>query len=85
MPTYEYECVNTGKRFERFQHLSAAPLKACPACGGPAKRLIGTGAAVIVKGRSGAGGAGSARRPSCGRDQPCCGRDTVCDARPCDD
>jgi putative FmdB family regulatory protein len=88
MPTYEYECERTGKRFERFQAMTAEPLKKCPECGGPARRMIGTGAGVIFKGRGfyatdyGTGG-GARRAPSCGRDRPCCGLDTPCDSPPC--
>ena len=78
MPTYEYECKRTGKRFERFQKMSDEPLKKCPECGGPARRVISAGAGVIVKGSNGSG-----RAPSCGQDQPCCGRDAPCDSPPC--
>lgn len=49
MPTYEYECRKCG-RFERFQQITAKPLKACPDCGGAVKRLIGAGAGIIFKG-----------------------------------
>lgn len=77
MPTYEYECRDCGHRLERFQPMTAAPLRKCPECGGRLKRLIGTGAAVVVKGSGSAG-------PACGRDSPCCGRDTPCDSRPRD-
>jgi putative FmdB family regulatory protein len=88
VPTYEYECEATGKRFERFQRMSDQPLKACPECGGPARRLIGAGGAVIFKdsgfhatdyGRS------SASQTRCGRGQTCCGRDTPCDRAPCEE
>src|SRR5690348_745535 len=51
MPTYEYECSNCGNRFEKFQSITAAPIKKCPACGkNTAQRLIGTGAGLIFKG-----------------------------------
>ena len=78
MPTYEYECADCGKRFEHFQSITAKPLKRCPACGGPLKRLFGTGVGVIVKGSPGQGS------PPCGRERPCCGAESVCEARPCD-
>jgi len=87
MPTYEYECKKSGKRFELFQNMKDEPLKKCPECGGPVRRLIGAGAAVLFKG-SGfyatdyAKGARTA--PSCGRERPCCGRDVPCDKKPCD-
>lgn len=51
MPTYEYKCDACGNRFERFQSITAAPLKQCPACGkNRVQRLIGTGAGLIFKG-----------------------------------
>ena len=87
MPTYEYECKRTGKGFERFQKMSDEPLKKCPECGGPVRRLIGTGAGVIFKGSgfhaTDYGSGSSLRAPSCGRERPCCGRDTRCDSPPC--
>ena len=49
MPTYEYECRKCG-RFDRFQRITAKPLKACPRCGAAVKRLIGAGAGIIFKG-----------------------------------
>ena len=88
MPTYEYECEASGKRFERFQKMSDAPLRKCPECGGPARRLISAGGAVIFKGSGfyatdyGRGSQGATR---CGRAQTCCGRDTPCDQPPFDD
>ena len=50
MPTYEYECEKCGITFEKFQNITAEPIKKCPECGGPVKRLIGAGAGVIFKG-----------------------------------
>lgn len=51
MPTYDYRCSACGHAFEKFQSMSSDPLKDCPSCGeATAKRLIGTGAAVIFKG-----------------------------------
>ena len=51
MPTYEYKCSACGNAFERFQTMSAAPVKKCPECGrSKVKRLLGTGAGVIFKG-----------------------------------
>ena len=49
MPTYEYECKKCGI-FEEFQSITAEPLKKCPNCCGPVKRLISAGAGVIFKG-----------------------------------
>ena len=84
MPTYEYECDQCGERFEKFQKITADPLKTCPKCGGPVRRLIGPGAAIIFKGSGFYAtdyGKGSSR---CSRNTPCCGRDTPCDRPPCD-
>lgn len=51
MPTYDYNCQACGHRFERFQLITASPVRKCPACGkSKAKRLIGTGAGIIFKG-----------------------------------
>jgi len=51
MPTYDYLCNNCRVRFEKFQGITAKPLKKCPECGKMAlNRLIGTGAGVIFKG-----------------------------------
>ncbi len=51
MPTYEYKCDACGNQFERFQSITAAPVKRCPECGkAKVRRLIGTGAGLIFKG-----------------------------------
>ena len=51
MPTYEYKCDACGNKFEKFQSMSAAPIKKCPKCGkSKVRRLIGTGAGLIFKG-----------------------------------
>ena len=51
MPTYEYRCSACGHKFEKFQSITAAPIKKCPACNkNAAQRLIGTGAGLIFKG-----------------------------------
>ncbi len=50
MPTYEYECVECGHRFEAFQSMSDDPLTECEHCKGPVKRLIFGGTGVIFKG-----------------------------------
>ena len=49
MPTYEYQCVSCGHRFEKFQSFSAEPIKACPVCGEPVKKVI-SAAGIIFKG-----------------------------------
>lgn len=50
MPTYEYQCKACGNKFERFQKMTDEPIKECPECSGPAKRLISAGAGLIFKG-----------------------------------
>jgi putative FmdB family regulatory protein len=51
MPTYDYICESCGGEFERFQNITAKPLRTCPKCGKRGlKRLIGAGAGVIFKG-----------------------------------
>ncbi len=51
MPTYEYECEACGHEFEKFQSITARPIRTCPECGKrKVRRLIGTGAGVIFKG-----------------------------------
>ncbi len=51
MPTYDYKCSACDHSFELFQHITANPVKKCPACGKlKAKRLIGAGGAIIFKG-----------------------------------
>jgi putative FmdB family regulatory protein len=78
MPTYEYECERSGKRFEVRQPIVDEPLKTCPECGGNARRVISAGGGFIVRGGA------SAQTPSCGRDTPCCGRDVRCDSPGCE-
>jgi putative FmdB family regulatory protein len=51
MPTYDYACSACGHRFERFQSITAAPVRTCPRCGRrKVRRLIGTGAGVLFRG-----------------------------------
>src|SRR5258705_10914840 len=58
MPTYEYVCEKCGHQFDKFQSISAKPLKVCPEdlCGqkpwrkGKVKRAISGGAGLIFKG-----------------------------------
>lgn len=50
MPTYDYQCTACSNAFEKFQQISAKPLRRCPMCGGALRRLIGPGAGVIFKG-----------------------------------
>ncbi len=51
MPTYAYRCESCGHEFEKFQSITAEPIKVCPECKrAKVKRLIGTGAALLFKG-----------------------------------
>jgi putative FmdB family regulatory protein len=51
MPTYEYICENCGSKLEKFQSITARPLRKCPDCGkSNLKRLVGTGSGIIFKG-----------------------------------
>jgi len=51
MPTYEYKCESCGYEFERFQSITAKPIRRCPKCHKTSvRRLIGIGAGVIFKG-----------------------------------
>jgi len=50
MPTYDYRCADCGHEFERFEAITAKPLRTCPLCEGKVKRLIGAGGAVIFRG-----------------------------------
>jgi putative FmdB family regulatory protein len=51
MPTYEYKCESCGYEFERFQSITAKPIRKCPKCKKTSvRRLIGIGAGVIFKG-----------------------------------
>ena len=49
MPLYEYECKQCGRRTEKIQKFSDAPLAVCPSCGGPVEQLIHA-AALSFKG-----------------------------------
>lgn len=51
MPTYDYECDECGYEMEAFHGMFAEPLMDCPKCKqSKLIKLIGAGAAVIVKG-----------------------------------
>lgn len=52
MPTYDYQCLKCGHRFEVFQSMKDDRLTDCPleTCDGNVKRLLGTGAGIIFKG-----------------------------------
>ena len=51
MPTYDYECDACSHEWELFQKITADKIKKCPKCGKKkARRLFGTGAAIVFKG-----------------------------------
>ncbi len=51
MPTYEYRCEACGHEFEKFQSITAEPVRECPRCGKRrVRRLIGAGAGILFKG-----------------------------------
>ncbi len=40
MPTYEYECTQCRRHFERHQRITDAPIQTCPECGGQVRRVF---------------------------------------------
>ena len=51
MPTYDYECDACGHQWELFQKITDDAVKKCPDCNKKkARRLFGTGAAIVFKG-----------------------------------
>ena len=51
MPTYDYECDACGHQWDLFQKITDDPEKKCPECKKKkARRLFGTGAAIVFKG-----------------------------------
>ena len=50
MPTYDYQCLDCGTKFELFQNMTEDPIQECPDCHGKVKRLIGAGSGLIFKG-----------------------------------
>ena len=49
MPIYEYQCTECGYQTEVLQKISDDPLKDCPECGKPTKKMV-TAAAFRLKG-----------------------------------
>jgi putative FmdB family regulatory protein len=84
MPTYEYECKACGSRFERFQSITAEPVKDCPECGGSVHRLIGAGAAVLSKSANPPPMPSCGQQPFCGPEAPCFGGEPPCCGPSCD-
>jgi len=50
MPTYEYKCKKCGNTFEKFQSITADPIKNCKSCDGEVYRLISKNGNFILKG-----------------------------------
>jgi putative FmdB family regulatory protein len=50
MPTYEYECLCCGEKFDVFQKMTEEHLRECRKCRGKVRRLVGTGAGVLYRG-----------------------------------
>ena len=51
MPNYDYECDACGHEWEMFQRMVEDAIKKCPKCKKKkARRLFGTGAAIMFKG-----------------------------------
>jgi len=50
MPTYEYKCKKCGNVFEKFQSITAKPIKKCQSCDGEVYRLISKNGNFILKG-----------------------------------
>ncbi len=77
MPTYEYECLKCGHKFEEFQKMSDEPVKICPKCSGKVRKLISKGGGLIFKG-SGFYATDYAGKNKSGSDA-CCGLTNPCD------
>ncbi|MBN2483958.1 MAG: zinc ribbon domain-containing protein [Candidatus Omnitrophica bacterium] len=84
MPTYEYKCETCGYRFEQFQSMSDEPLKECPQCGKPVRRVISAGAGIIMKG-SKSFYLSDERKNNLSSGRTCCGNTERCDRPPCSD
>ena len=51
MPTYDYVCDACGHEFEKFQSMTAKPVRKCPKCSkNKVRRLISGGGGVLFKG-----------------------------------
>ena len=49
MPTYEYQCLSFGHRIEVVQSFEDEPLRICPECGGPLRRVFHP-VGIVLKG-----------------------------------
>jgi putative FmdB family regulatory protein len=50
MPTYEYECLSCGHKFEVLQSIKDKPITKCPECSKKVKKLISSAGGFIFKG-----------------------------------
>ena len=75
MPTYEYECKSCGHRFTQFQNMTDEPVKKCPECSGPVRRLISGGSGVIFKG---SGFFATDYKKHDQKNDSCCGQTNPC-------
>ncbi len=51
MPTYDYKCTSCDHEFEKFQSITAEPIKECPECGDhTVQKMVSGGMGVIFKG-----------------------------------
>lgn len=50
MPVYTYRCEHCGHQFDKQQHFSEEPLKACPVCRKRQLRKVYSPAGVVFKG-----------------------------------
>jgi len=50
MPTYEYQCLDCGRKVEYFQYISEPPVTECASCHGRLTRLVSAGVGLIFKG-----------------------------------
>jgi putative FmdB family regulatory protein len=81
MPTYEYRCDKCAKTYEIFQGIKDEPVKSCPKCKSPVKRLISNSAGLIFKGKgfyqtdykSPSSAEGENKKPTlpCGKSEKC--------------
>ena len=49
MPTYEYACTACGHRLEAVQSFTDDPLRECPECGSPLRKVYGA-VGIVLKG-----------------------------------
>jgi len=93
MPVYEYECPACEKVFEVQQKISDDPLRECPECGGPVKKLISQsafhlkGGGWYKDGYSSSGGKTSTKSESAPKKKkeskpPCQGGEGTCKSCP---